>query len=95
MLLTDNEIAQGKRDEFINRFKRLYQANEPDACALFESAAEGEGWRAYFSSTDRDYFSALERAYLCCVPSNKPHPDRDSLSWLAGDESWERVFSDP
>ena len=96
ILLSESDIAQGKRQLFIQRFKQLYESNNrPQASALFESRVEGDGWRGYFSSSNETVFAELVKEYLHCVSNNKPHPDREKLHWLAGDESWERVFVTP
>lgn len=94
ILLSESDIAEGKREQFIQRFKQLYESNnKPQASALFESRLQGDGWTGYFSSSNEALFAELDKEYLYCVSSNKPHPDRDKLHWLAGDESWERVFA--
>ena len=49
ILLSKSDLAEGKREQFIQRFKQLYESNnKPQASALFESRVQGDGWTVLF-----------------------------------------------
>lgn len=89
---TDSEVTDGKHAVFIEQVKTVYDSeNKPEFFGLFQSNI-GDGWNGYLTPVPANHCSEIIKDYLC-VAYTKPHPDKNKLSWIAGDANWSRIFS--
>ncbi len=91
IMLSNSHIEEGRLFEFLEHVKKIYESkNNPESFGLFQSHT-GDEWKGYLTPVAAHHCSELIKNYSC-VSCNKPHPDKDKLSWVAGDESWS-IFS--